>query len=194
MDVTSAVGSILAAFGLSGAAGLNAWIPLLATAALGRAGVVDLSAPYDGLESTPVLVLLAVAFVADFVGDKVPVVDHVLHAAGTVVHPVAGALVFAGSTSVASDLPPVVGLLAGALVSGSLHAGRATVRPVSTATTAGTGNPLLSLGEDVGSAILTALAVLAPVIAVVVLLGLVYALFRAWRRLGEINRGRPART
>ena len=194
MDVTSAVGSILAAFGLSGAAGLNAWIPLLATAALGRAGVVDLSAPYDGLESTPVLVLLAGAFVADFVGDKVPVVDHVLHAAGTVVHPVAGALVFAGSTSVASDLPPVAGLLAGALVSGSLHAGRATVRPVSTATTAGTGNPLLSLGEDVGSAILTALAVLAPVIAVVVLLGLVYALFRAWRRLGEINRGRPART
>ncbi len=194
MDVTSAVGSILAAFGLSGAAGLNAWIPLLATAALGRAGVVDLAAPYDGLESTPVLVLLAVAFVADFVGDKVPVVDHVLHAAGTVVHPVAGALVFAGSTSVASDLPPVVGLLAGALVSGSLHAGRATVRPVSTATTAGTGNPLLSLGEDVGSAILTALAVLAPVLAVVVLLGLVYALLRAWRRLGEINRGRPART
>jgi Domain of unknown function (DUF4126) len=192
MDVTSAVGSILAAFGLSGAAGLNAWIPLLATAALGRSGVIDLAAPYDGLESTPVLVLLAVAFVADFVGDKVPVVDHVLHAAGTVVHPVAGALVFAGSTSVASDLSPVVGLLAGALVSGSLHAGRATVRPVSTATTAGAGNPVLSLGEDLGSAILTALAVLAPVLAVIVLLGAVYALHAAWRRMGAINRGRPA--
>jgi hypothetical protein len=194
VDVTSAVGSILAAFGLSGAAGLNAWIPLLATAALGRAGVIDLSAPYDGLESTPVLVLLSVAFVADFVGDKVPVVDHVLHLAGTVVHPVAGALVFAGSTSVASDLPPVVGLLAGALVSGSLHAGRASVRPVSTATTAGTGNPLLSLGEDIGAGVLTALAVLVPVLAVVVLLGAVVALYRAWRRLGELNRGRPART
>src|SRR6188472_3571 len=170
MDVTSAVGSVLAAFGLSGAAGLNAWIPLLATAILGRAGVIDLSAPYDGLESTPVIVLLAVAFAADFVGDKVPVVDHVLHAAGTVVHPVAGALVFAGSTSVASDLPPVVGLLAGALVSGSLHAGRATVRPMSTASTGGAGNPLLSLGEDVSSAVLTALAVLVPILAVVLLI------------------------
>jgi Domain of unknown function (DUF4126) len=107
---------------------------------------------------------------------------------------VAGALVFAGSTSVASDLPPVVGLLAGALVSGSLHAGRATVRPASTASTAGAGNPLLSLGEDVGSAVLTVLAVLVPVLAVVLLLALAYALYRAWRRLGHINRGRPART
>lgn len=194
MDVTSAVGSVLAAFGLSGAAGLNAWIPLLATAILGRAGVIDLSAPYDGLESTPVIVLLAVAFAADFVGDKVPVVDHVLHAAGTVVHPVAGALVFAGSTSVASDLPPVVGLLAGALVSGSLHAGRATVRPMSTASTAGGGNPLLSLGEDVSSAVLTALAVLVPILAVVLLIAGAYGLYRAWRRLGDVNRGRPART
>jgi hypothetical protein len=194
MDVSSAVGSVLAAFGLSGAAGLNAWIPLLATAILGRAGVIDLSAPYDGLESTPVIVLLAVAFAADFVGDKVPVVDHVLHAAGTVVHPVAGALVFAGSTSVASDLPPVVGLLAGALVSGSLHAGRATVRPMSTASTAGAGNPLLSLGEDVSSAVLTALAVLVPILAVVLLIAGAYGLYRAWRRLGDVNRGRPART
>jgi hypothetical protein len=194
MDVSSAVGSVLAAFGLSGAAGLNAWIPLLATAILGRAGVIDLSAPYDGLESTPVIVLLAVAFAADFVGDKVPVVDHVFHAAGTVVHPVAGALVFAGSTSVASDLPPVVGLLAGALVSGSLHAGRATVRPMSTASTAGGGNPLLSLGEDVSSAVLTALAVLVPILAVVLLIAGAYGLYRAWRRLGDVNRGRPART
>jgi Domain of unknown function (DUF4126) len=194
MDVTSAVGSILAAFGLSGAAGLNAWIPLFVMALLGRTGAIDLSAPYDGLESTPVLVLLGVAFVADFVGDKVPLVDHALHAAGTVVAPVAGALVFAGATSVASDLPPVVGLLAGALVSGSLHAGRASVRPVSTATTAGAGNPLLSLGEDLGAGILTALAILAPVVAVVVLLAAAYGLFRAWRRLGAMNRGRPART
>jgi hypothetical protein len=194
MDVTSAAGSILAAFGLSGAAGLNAWIPLFVTALLGRTGAIDLAAPYDGLESTPVLILLGVAFAADFVGDKVPLVDHVLHAAGTVVAPVAGALVFAGSTSVASDLPPVVGLLAGALVSGSLHAGRASVRPVSTATTAGAGNPLLSLGEDLGAGILTALAILAPVVAVVVLVALGLGLFRAWRRLGAMNRGRPART
>jgi hypothetical protein len=122
------------------------------------------------------------------------VVDHVLHAAGTVVHPVAGALVFAGSTSVASDLPPVVGLLAGALVSGSLHAGRATVRPMSTASTVGAGNPLLSLGEDVSWAVLTALAVLVPILAVVLLIAGAYGLYRAWRRLGDVNRGRPART
>jgi hypothetical protein len=52
MDVTSAVGSVLAAFGLSGAAGLNAWIPLLATAILGGHRLYALS---QGIWDLPVI-------------------------------------------------------------------------------------------------------------------------------------------
>ena len=39
------------------------------------------------------LTIVASIAVADFVGDKIPAVDHVLHAAGLVIAPVAGALV-----------------------------------------------------------------------------------------------------
>ena len=46
---------------------------------------------------------------------------------------------------------------------GSIHATRSTVRPAATATTAGTANPLLSLGEDATSGLLTFLAFVAPV-------------------------------
>jgi hypothetical protein len=183
MDPGTAIGSILAALGLSGAAGLNAGLPLLAGALLQRLDVVELAEPFDTLSSTTGLILLAVAFVADLVGDKVPAVDHVLHAIGTVVHPVAGAVAFTGPAGAETDLPAVATAAAGALVAGSLHAARAAVRPLSTAGTGGLGNPVLSVAEDVTSAILTVLALLAPVLAVLVLVALVVALVSAWRRV-----------
>ena len=67
-----------AAFRLSGAAGLNAWLPLFLSALLARLDIVELAAPFDDLTSTPALVVLGGLTVADFVGDKIPVVDHVL--------------------------------------------------------------------------------------------------------------------
>jgi uncharacterized protein DUF4126 len=85
--------AVSTAFGLSGAAGLNAWIPLFATGLLDRTGAIDVAAPYDKLSSTWVLIVLAVLMVLDIVGDKVPVIDSIPHGAGAVVHPVAGALV-----------------------------------------------------------------------------------------------------
>ena len=90
MDVGTAVSAVLAAFGLSGAAGLNAWLPLFVSALLERLGVVDLAGPFDDFSSTAGLVVLGTLTVADFVGDKIPVVDTVLHGVGGVIAPVSG--------------------------------------------------------------------------------------------------------
>ena len=184
MDPASAIGSVLAAVGLSGAAGLNAWLPLFAGALLDRLGVVDLGAPFGDLSTTPALVVLGVLLAADEVGDKIPAVDHVLHAAGTVVHPLAGAALFAGQAGV--HLPTWVSIAAGALVAGSLHAGRATIRPASTAATGGAGNPLLSLTEDAASAVLTALAFLVPLLAFAAVAGLLVLMALGVRRVRRL--------
>jgi hypothetical protein len=190
LDVATAAGSLLAAFGLSGAAGLNAWIPLLAVSLLGRAGQLELADGYDWLESTPALVVLTAAFVLDFVGDKVPAIDSLLHAAGTVVHPAAGAIVFAGPTEIPTDVPSIVLFALGASVAGSLHATRATIRPVSTTMTAGAGNPVLSLAEDVVSAVLSFVAVLAPLLGAICLVAVVVVSVGWWRRVRRSRRRR----
>ena len=190
MDVGTAVGSVLAAFGLSGAAGLNAWLPLFVSALLDRLDVVDLAGPFDEFSSTAGLVVLGTLTVADFVGDKVPVVDHVLHAAGAVVAPVSGALLFTGSAGSESDLPTLVSLILGALVAGSVHAARATARPAATATTGGLANPVVSLGEDTTSGLLTALAFVAPIVAVVLLIAVVAGLVIGVRRFRRALRRR----
>jgi hypothetical protein len=189
MDPSSALGSAFAAFGLSGAAGLNAWIPLLAAGIADRLGVIHLPDPYDNLASTPALIALSVVFVVDFVGDKIPALDHILHMAGVVIHPLAGAILFAAQTGVAGDLDPGVALVAGAVIAGSIHAGRASVRPVSTATTGGLGNPVLSALEDAVALVLAVVAFLAPALAFAVVAGVLVALllsaralWRRWRR------------
>jgi Domain of unknown function (DUF4126) len=190
IDVATAAGSVLAAFGLSGAAGLNAWIPLLAAGLLDRAGQLQLAEPYDALATTPGLIVLGVFFVLDFLGDKVPAVDHVLHAIGSVVHPASGAILFAGSAETPTDIPSIVLFALGAVTAGSLHATRATVRPASTTLTAGAGNPVLSLAEDAASVVLSILAVLAPLVGVLLLLVVVAVAVLWWRRVTRRRRAR----
>jgi hypothetical protein len=190
IDVATAAGSVLAAFGLSGAAGLNAWIPLLAAGLLDRAGQLQLAEPYDALATTPGLIVLGVFFVLDFFGDKVPAVDHVLHAIGSVVHPASGAILFAGSAEIPTDIPSIVLFALGAVTAGSLHATRATVRPASTTLTAGAGNPVLSLAEDAASVVLSILAVLAPLVGVLLLLVVVAVAVLWWRRVTRRRRAR----
>lgn len=188
MDPASSLASVFAAFGLSAAAGLNAWIPLLAVSLGGRFGWLDLGESYQFLSSTPALGVVGACLVLDFVGDKVAGVDHVLHAAGAVIQPVAGAILFAAQTGVVAELDPTLALVLGALVSGSVHAERSALRPLSTTGTAGLANPVLSAVEDAGSATLTLVAFLVPVLALVLAVGLLACGLVAWRRL---RRRRP---
>jgi hypothetical protein len=165
VDTATAAGSVLAAIGLAGAAGLNAWLPLVVAAALARLDVVELAAPFDDLATTTGLAVLATLMVLDLIGDKIPAIDHALHAAGTVIAPASGAALFAGQTGLETDLPTVAAAVVGAVLAGTVHLERAALRPASTATTAGAGNPIVSLVEDAVSATLTAVAFLLPILA-----------------------------
>ena len=106
--------------------------------------------------------------VIEITADKIPIVDSINDGIQTFVRPTAGAILFAASAGVITDIHPVLALVAGLLVAGSVHAAKATVRPAVTATTAGTGNWAVSTVEDVAATGISILAVLVPVAAVVV--------------------------
>ena len=191
MDTATALGSVLAAFGLSGAAGLNAWLPLLITASADRLGWIELAQPFDDLSGTGGLLAIGVLFALDFAGDKVPAVDHGLHAVGMAIAPASGALLFVGQTGLETEIPTSIAILLGALTAGSVHVGRSSVRPASTATTAGAGNPVLSFIEDAMSAFLTAVALLLPVLAFLFVIGLGVAIVFGGKRLARYARRSP---
>ena len=103
-------------------------------------------------------------------------------------HPVAGALLFVGQTGVDTGIPAAVAAILGAATAETLHGGRAALRPASTTTTAGFGNPVLSLGEDAASLVLTIVAFALPLVALLIVLALLAAVITAARRLSRSRR------
>lgn len=177
--------NLLGSIGLGAASGLNAWIPLFGLGVAERLGLVTLDAPYDVVGSTQALVVLGALLVVDLVGDKVPVIDHVLHVVGMVVAPVTGAVMLLAQENLLSQSHPGVAAAVGVVLGGSVHLSRSAVRPVVTAGTAGVGNPVVSAVEDAVSLALTVLAVVVPVLAFVALVVGSVVLWRkvhAWRR------------
>jgi Domain of unknown function (DUF4126) len=139
-----------------------------------------------------VIGIVAVVGTLDFVGDKVPIVDHVLHAIGVAVAPVVGGIL-AFATARAVDLSPELIVTLGVVAALATHLARTAARPVSTATTGGAGNPIVSLGEDGLSGALSVAAVLAPVLAAILAVGVltvVILVWRRWRTFGQRIQGR----
>ncbi len=183
--------NVLAAFGLSGSAGLNAYLPLLVVSLTARyTDLIVLREPWDTLESPWVIGALILLAAIEFFADKLPAVNHANDAIQTFVRPTAGAILFAANTSVIAEVHPVVALILGLLVAGGVHAAKAGVlRPAVTAATGGVANPVVSLIEDVVAAVISIVAVVLPVLiaALIVMLTALFVWW-LWRRSA-----RPAR-
>ncbi len=162
---------ILTSFGLSSSAGLNAYLPLLIVALLSRfTDLIRLNEPFDALASWWTIGVLIVLATVEFLADKIPVVDTINDVVQTLIRPIAGAILFAASSNAIADVHPVLAMACGLLVAGTVHVVKATARPLVTAATAGTGNPVVSSIEDVLSAATAFLSVLLPALFGAVLL------------------------
>ncbi len=184
-----AISGLSAAFGLSGSAGLNAYIPLLLVALAARFPMSDplikLQPPFDLLGNWWAIGVIAVLLIIEIVADKIPAVDSVNDAIQTFIRPAAGAILFAGSANVITDVHPILALGAGLIVAGGVHATKAAARPVVTVTTAGVGNPVVSTLEDIIAFVLSVLSILLPVIAAILLLIFLFMVIyfiRRWRQ------------
>ncbi|MDH2428529.1 DUF4126 domain-containing protein [Sphaerisporangium sp. TRM90804] len=183
--------AVLTGLGLSTAAGLNAYIPLLVVGVLANfTDAVRLPQDYSWLTDGWVLAIIAVLLAAEVVLDKVPVVDHVNDIIQTAVRPAAGGVVFS-ATQAASQLDhstwmarnPWVSWILGIGVALAVHVMKSSARPVVNATTAGVGAPVVSTVEDAGSLGISLLAVFAPVLVIVALSALVMPLWWLTTRL-----------
>lgn len=189
-----AITSIFSAFGLSASAGLNAYLPLLIVSVAAKLGVFKLEAPFDVMKSWWVIGALVVLLLIEMFVDKVPAVDTINDIINTFVRPVAGAILFAASANVITDLSPAISIILGLLMAGSVHVAKATARPVITATTAGVGNPVISTVEDMIAAVTSLLAVLLPgLILLVAALGVVTFLWWRMRRLSRQDAMKPGK-
>lgn len=179
------------------AAGINPWLAALTLVAMAHFGWMELGTlPVVGSElgDPVILIALALAFVVEQVADKVPALDHLSDLVHLPVKPAAGvalALVVA-----APDDPSQLGqyavplAVAAAGVALLAHLGKAGVRAGSTATTAGTANPVLSVVEDLGVVLMIVAAVVLPLLAILIVVAVLFVAGRGAWRLARRRRGR----
>lgn len=163
--MVEALSGILSAFGLSASAGLNAYLPLLIVALVARfTDLITLGPPYHHLTSGWVILVLAVLLVIELFADRIAVLDSANDALQTFIRPTAGAILFAASGNVISDVHPVLALICGLIVAGGIHATKATLRPVVTGASGGVLNPVVSTVEDLAAFVLTLISILIPLL------------------------------
>ena len=184
---------LLTGLGLASAAGLNAYIPLLAMGLLARfTDLVNLPSGWAWLENGWVILIVAVLLAIEIVADKIPALDSVNDAVQTVVRPTAGGIVFgagtASQTAAVTDPGAFVSsgqwipIAIGVVVALVMHLTKTAVRPVANVATAGLAAPVLSTVEDVTSIGLVFAAILLPVLVLVVFAVVAWAAFTLWRR------------
>jgi uncharacterized membrane protein len=190
---------VLTGTGLAVAAGLNAYIPLLILGLSARFfDFVQLPTGWVWLENEWVLVILAVLLVIEIVADKIPVVDSINDWIQTIVRPAAGGIAFgtgSGSTTAVVQDPASfftsnawVPIAVGVLLALATHVTKMVARPALNAATAGVAAPVVSTVEDVGSVILSFLAILLPVLVIVALAGVVTGFILLIRRVTRSRR------
>lgn len=176
---------------LAACAGLRAFLPLLVMSILVKLGFINVSDAFKWVGSTPAIAVFSVATVTEILTDKVPAVDHFLDSASLFIKPVAGTILF---STVVIKMDPLLAVVLGVIVGGSVselvHVKKAGLRIASSGLTGGVGNPILSIIEDVSSAVGVALSILAPLIAVVVVCLGIFLAYRFYRKMVDKKRAR----
>lgn len=194
---------LLTGVGLASAAGLNAYIPLLAMGLLARfTDLVNLPSGWAWLENGWVLAIVAVLLTVEVVADKIPALDSINDVIQTVVRPTSGGIVFgagtASQTTAVTDPGAFVSsgqwvpIAIGVVVALVMHLTKTAVRPVANVATAGIAAPVLSTFEDITSVGLVFAAILLPVLVLVVLVLIAWVAFSLWRRRRRRSRSTAA--
>lgn len=169
--------SVLIGLGLAAACGFRVFVPLLVMSLASRSeiGHLALGDNFAWIGSDAALITFAAATVLEIGGYYIPWIDNLLDAAATPIAIVAGVVVTASSvTDVSPFLKWTLAILAGGGTSAMFQGITATVRQISSFTTGGLGNPVVSTIEAAMSAFLSVLAITLPILAVLVVFGLLF--------------------
>jgi hypothetical protein len=166
--------SIGVGLALAAAAGLRVFVPLLALSLAARGGWIELSPTFEWIGSTGATIAFGTATILEIAAYYVPFFDNALDAIASPVAILAGIV---ASASVLTDLPPwlqyTIAVIGAGGTAGVVHASTGLLRLKSSAATAGFGNPIIATLELAGSVFIAIVSLLFPLIAFVVVIGIV---------------------
>jgi len=172
--------TIATGVGLSAACGFRVFVPLLIASVATHYGYLTPSPSLNWIGSTPAMIILITATVAEIAGYYIPFIDHLLDVISSPVAVVAGMLVAATAFG---DIDPVfkwaLAIIAGGGAAAAVQATTVSSRVVSTASTGGFGNFIVSTVEAIVATIQAFLAIFLPILALIIALVLLAILIRS---------------
>jgi hypothetical protein len=179
--------AIMAGICLSAASGLRVFLPILGLGLAARFGWLEVGEQFAWLASEPVLVVVGIAAILEAGAYYVPIIDNLLDLLAT------PAAIGGGTVIVASLLPEMnnalqwgTALTLGGASAGIVQGSTVLARGLSTGSSGGLANPLLSTGETAGSLFVIVMALLVPImfgaLVLVTLAWIVVRLIRYLRR------------
>ena len=176
--------SIVLGIALAAATGFRVFLPLLIVGAAAYTGHLSLGDNFEWLGTPSALIMLSVAALVEILAYYIPIVDNLLDTLAIPAAAVAGTIV---SAAVMTDVPPMVkwtaAVIAGGGVAGLTRGLTGVLRAHSTVLTGGLGNFVISTAELGGAALISFLALAAPLAAIALVALLLYMAMRLLRRL-----------
>ncbi|OTG67952.1 hypothetical protein B9T25_08225 [Acinetobacter sp. ANC 4470] len=175
--------------GLSAACGFRVFVPLLVMSVASLMGWFEPMKGFDWLAMPSVCIALAVATVCEIAAYYVPWVDNLLDTVATPAAMIAGTLAtMAVSSGEMSQFASwAAAIIVGGGTAGAVQMSTVAVRGLSTATTGGIANPVVSTGEWIGAFLLSVLSLMVPVLVVALVLLLIVLAVRWVRRKKQEN-------
>jgi len=174
--------AICVGIGLSAACGFRVFMPMLVLSAATKFGGVHLNPNFEWLGSWTALAAFASATVLEAGSYYVPWVAHAVSVAAV------PAAVLAGTLATAAQIDGIhplaqwsSSLLVGGGIAGGVQMLNIGARAASTITTAGIGNPIVSLGQGLMAFVLAVTAVVAPLFIVLLIVAIVTVIIRRRR-------------
>jgi len=180
----SGFSSFIIGIGLSAACGFRIVIPFWGLSLAAMTGCIQLAPELQWIATKAAFWAFATAAVFEIGAYYIPWLDNILDAAATPLAVIAGVVITA---SVITDLSPfwkwTIALIAGGSIAGTIQTGSALLRGMSSISTGGGANALVATAELVGSLVTTAVSLLAPIVAfIIVLFFVVWIVFKLMRR------------
>ena len=183
MDVVQIFLSLSLGLGLAAACGFRVFIPPLMMGVGSRLDLYKLEGSFVWVDDTWAIAIFAVATLLEIGGYFIPWIDNLLDAVATPAAIIGG--IFVTSASLEGELDPsaqwTLSVIAGGSVSGVIQLGTVATRAISTGTTGGLANPIISLLEAVASILCILISLFLVAIIPIVII------FLIWKSIGYIQ-------
>ena len=158
--------------GLSAACGFRVFVPLLVMSLAAIMGIFEPMQGFEWLATPSVCVALGFATLCEIGAYYIPWVDNLLDTIATPAAMLAGILttMAVSSGEVSQFATWASAIIVGGGTAGAVQLGTVAARGVSTATTAGVANPVISTGEWVGALVISVLSFFIPLLVVIILI------------------------